>query len=186
MPTKLTTANETIRTLTAELEEANAARTTLEERVQDLLTQRSALEMRGNATEATSEGLRVALDEAEGRAEQRRQQLEDAQMTINRLSGELETAKSRTESAYRARDREHKRAAATNKRNGELQKALRQSQWDKRTLQLQIDGDVHHIRRLRVLHQQLDLLRDVANTPTDDWIARSADVPVEQLLTRGH
>lgn len=136
---------------------------TLEERVSTLTSQRDAMEMRGNAASATAEGVREALIEAQEALEKQRHY---------------------KETAYKQRDRHIDRAAASNKRNGELQKALRKTVEEKKRLQLLIDADSVHHRKLEVAQEALRQIRDLANTvrmPRDEHVA---DVPVEELLKK--
>lgn len=147
--------------------------------------------------EADLTSARENLSIAYRQIESLQQSLLDTQATINSLSTELKVAgadavaaREDAEQANHARDaatarirREHKRSAAVNKRNAELQKALRTSDLARRKLQIRIDMDQVHYRRLQVVSEQLALVREVANMSNDDWLARADDVPVEKLLT---
>lgn len=147
--------------------------------------------------EADLTSARENLSIAYRQIESLQQSLLDTQATINSLSTELKVAgadavaaREDAEQAHQARDaatarirREHKRSAAVNKRNAELQKALRTSDLARRKLQIRIDMDQVHYRRLQVVSEQLALVREVANMSNDDWLARADDVPVEKLLT---
>jgi chromosome segregation ATPase len=165
--------------LQTELEDTRGA-------LQSAETEAGALAQERDAADARLVNLRAAFDAVVQKLDEQEQQLEEQETELNTLREEREEWKRRVERAYSAGDRVHKRAAATNKRNAELQKALRASEYRTRVLQLQIDADVYNIRRVKLLSEQVELIRSVANTPTDDYVGIQDDVPLKKLLGKGH